>query len=594
MHIVYITRANLCLRRAHSHNILSTVSVLNTLNDVRVVLVSSGTRRCTNKEVFERHAIEGSISIKRRRSILAYVIKERSSFDVLYVRDPRLIAIMAIARFILNKKVVFEIHGSHEWRGFLFLWKLAARVAGAHVFITKLLQEYYSSGSKPSVVIPCNGLQLETFMQLSSSRASLALPEDAFLILYLGSQEKYYDVSILIRMLPLVDQKISLALVGVKDEEKKSLGDIALAYGVRDRVHLVGRVNYTDIPRYLGTADVLANPKVRGYYGSVSSKLYEYLAAGKPIVASVVPADLEVLSEKNALIVAPTSEDFARAVTDLFHHSEDRVRLSRAAREDAAQYSEEKRREKFRQFLHTLNSPRRSYRLSHQREITAERYETIMYGLGSYDACMWEWEKKILDKEVDRIRDARYLDFGCGTGRILSYLEGRVKESTGVDNSHVMLERAKMQARQSRIIEVDITTDDVLQGQQYDLITAFRIFLNAEPALRCDILRILVPKIAPGGTFIFNIHGNTFSYRFLMVLWYRMRGRHLHHLSYWGVKRMLAPFNCKIERMYGFGIIPKPLYRFVPKRPLFMLDCLLARIPLFKYISYNMVFVCTP
>ncbi len=591
MNILYITSANLCLRRAHSHNILQTASLLTTLDDVRVTLVSSGTKRCTDKEIFERHAIGGGVLVKHYWSILAYVINRRRTFDILYARDPRLVVSMMVARYLLKKKVIFEIHGSHEWRGLLFLWKLAAWVADAHVYITKLLRDYYNLKQKPSAVIPSNGLRLEDFRHVSS-RSSLSLPEKAFLVLYLGSQGKYYDVSILIHALPLVNPKIVLVLVGVKDEEKKSLDDIIKACGVRDRVIFVGRVNYIDIPRYLGAADVLVNPKVRGYYGSVSSKLYEYLAAGKPIVASVVPADREVLSEENALLVAPTPEDFARALTRLLDHTDDRIRLGNKAREDSAQYGEERRKEKFQQFLNMLGQ-RKSYRLSHQREIKAERYESIVYGPGSYDEFMWQWEKKILDKEVSKIKDARYLDFGCGTGRVTEYLEGRVRESTGVDNAHAMLVRAKARVRQSRIIEADLTIKDVLSEQRFDLITAFRIFLNAEPALRQDILEVLVPKIAPGGIFVFNIHGNTFSYRLLMMLWYLIRGRHLNHLSYWGTKQMLKPFGLKVMRTYGFGIIPKPLYRLMPKKITLFFDNLLAHIPFLKYISYNMVFICT-
>ncbi len=237
----------------------------------------------------------------------------------------------------------------------------------------------------------------------------------------------------------------------------------------------------------------------------------------------------------------------------------------------------------------------RDYRLSHQSEIKTKRYERDVYRAGSYDDGIWQEEKKILDCELGLLKKQipvlRYLDFGCGTGRIIGYLEHKVDKSTGVDIAREMLAIAKEKLRCSRLIEADITTDDVLRGQKFDIITAFRIFLNAEPPLRDAILKALAQKLSQDGIFIFNIHGNTWSFRLPMVWWYRLRGRHLNHLSYKQIKKMAARHGLRIERLYGFGFVPKVLYRLCPRKS-FAVDRLLARVPLIKYISYHLIFVC--
>lgn len=237
----------------------------------------------------------------------------------------------------------------------------------------------------------------------------------------------------------------------------------------------------------------------------------------------------------------------------------------------------------------------RDYRLSHQSQYKTERYERDVYRAGSYDDFVWQEEKKILDRELDllkkRIPVPRYLDFGCGTGRIIEYLENKVDESVGVDIAHEMLAVAKEKLRHSRLIEADITTDDILREQKFDIITAFRVFLNAEPQLQDAILKTLAPKLSDSGIFIFNIHGNIWSFRLPMVWWYRLRGRYLNYLSYRQIKRLLVRHDLHVERLYGLGLIPKPFYRLCP-RASFTLDRFLARIPLIKYISYNLIFVC--
>lgn len=238
----------------------------------------------------------------------------------------------------------------------------------------------------------------------------------------------------------------------------------------------------------------------------------------------------------------------------------------------------------------------KSYRLSHQSQYKTERYERDVYRAGSYDDIVWQEEKKILDRELKKLKEliahVRYFDFGCGTGRIIGYLEHKVDESIGVDIAREMLALAKEKLRRSRLIEADITTDDVLGGQKFNLITAFRVLLNAEPSLQEAIAKTLASKLSHDGIFIFNIHGNTWSFRLPMVWWYRLyHGRRLNHLSYRQTKRLLARHGLRIERLYGFGIIPKPFYRFFP-RISFALDRFFARVPFIKYISYNLIFVC--
>lgn len=237
----------------------------------------------------------------------------------------------------------------------------------------------------------------------------------------------------------------------------------------------------------------------------------------------------------------------------------------------------------------------KSYRLSHQSQYKTERYECDVYRAGSYDDFVWQEEKRVLDRELGllkkRVSAPRYLDFGCGTGRIIGYLEDAVDESTGVDIARDMLTVAKEKLHRSRLIEADITTNDVLRGQTFDLVTAFRIFLNAEPPLRDAIFAALAPKLSHDGIFIFNIHGNTWSFRLPMIWWYRLRGRYLNYVSYLQIKHLLARYGLCIERFYGFGIIPKPFYHFCP-RTSFFFDRLFAHIPFIKFISYNLIFVC--
>jgi len=342
--ILYITRANLCLRRAHSHNIMTTARVLARCNEISVALVSSGKQSCTVTETFLRHGIYEDCAITKTRSLVFFLFRKGREFDIVYFRDPRLVGVIFLAR-LLGKKIIFEIHGSREWKGLWWLWRLAFRLSHIRLFITRALQADYPRASKNIFCIPTVALNLSDYdIQPAGHKGFRALS-------LVGEQNRYYDVMMLVRMLSYCSEDVSLELVGLKDEDTRIIRDEVMRLGVEKQLEITGRVDPAEIPKYLKNADVLLNPKVRGHAGSISSKLYEYMAARRPVVASVIPADREILNEKNACIVEPRPESFANAVMQLKEDKELRESLATQARRDAEHYTFEKKKELFEDFL---------------------------------------------------------------------------------------------------------------------------------------------------------------------------------------------------------------------------------------------------
>jgi ubiquinone/menaquinone biosynthesis C-methylase UbiE len=153
----------------------------------------------------------------------------------------------------------------------------------------------------------------------------------------------------------------------------------------------------------------------------------------------------------------------------------------------------------------------KGYRESHTDPGKGAEYEHL-YATDSWNRYVWEREQQILQRAIaDHLAgvDIRYLDFACGTGRVISFLEDQVSEATGVDVSPSMLEQARGKVTTARLVEADITRDDVLPKGSFDLITAFRFFVNAEPALREAGIAAMSELLAPGGILVFNNHHNS-------------------------------------------------------------------------------------
>lgn len=120
-------------------------------------------------------------------------------------------------------------------------------------------------------------------------------------------------------------------------------------------------------------------------------------------------------------------------------------------------------------------------------------------------------EKRFLDdiflsSVIPRGGRIRALDFACGTGRILKWLEAQVDDVTGVDVSESMLQMAKGNGCRATLVCADLTTQPGAVCGAFEVITAFRFFANAQASLRESVITKLASLLSPGGVLIFNNH----------------------------------------------------------------------------------------
>jgi len=205
------------------------------------------------------------------------------------------------------------------------------------------------------VVTAHSGVDLARFEGASAAngdgRARLAAPGQP-VVLYAGSlyAGKGGDQILLAaeRM-----RGTKFVLLGGRDFEVARLKERAARLGLSN-VELTGHVPHAAVPAYLSAADILVAPFTedgRDVAGKViipfasPIKLFEYMAAGKPIVASDVGAIPEILRhEENALLSQPGSVDeLVRNLSRLLCDAALSERLGAAARSDVRAYSWEKR-----------------------------------------------------------------------------------------------------------------------------------------------------------------------------------------------------------------------------------------------------------
>jgi predicted TPR repeat methyltransferase len=239
-----------------------------------------------------------------------------------------------------------------------------------------------------------------------------------------------------------------------------------------------------------------------------------------------------------------------------------------------------------------MTDPSTTYRESHQTKGSDYHSE---FARNPRRRLLWNVEQQFLNKILDQHPDRKslaHLDFACGTGRVLQHVEGHVGSSTGVDISASMLAVARENTSQSTLIEADLTRNDPLSTREFDLITAFRFFPNAEQELRRDAMSALACHLATDGLLVFNNHRSTQSLRrraTRLLTWGR---RGISGMSLQEVAELVDSAGLCVEKVYHVGIVPETERLLLRPRILVgAIERLCVHLPLAAW-SENLIYVC--
>jgi len=165
----------------------------------------------------------------------------------------------------------------------------------------RFIEETYGAPRSKIHTIP-GGVDLERFMPMDrcTARRQLNLPEDAFLILYVGRFAPLKRVDHLVSAVARLrsqGRQIQLVLVGGDDPGTASRQALEAAAGrlqIEDAVHFAGRVAQEALPAYYNAADVMVLPSDYESFGLV---LLEALACGTPVAATRVGVAPQIVEE---------------------------------------------------------------------------------------------------------------------------------------------------------------------------------------------------------------------------------------------------------------------------------------------------------
>ncbi len=227
------------------------------------------------------------------------------------------------------------------------------RTADGYVTITAALAQELSAhyGTRERVVVVPDGVRL-------ADRDTPLPPHDqgktsnAPVVAYAGHLYPWKGVEILLEALALLPRVHGLIVGGHEAEaDLDRMRAITARLGLDARVRFTGFVEPARIPGLLYSADLLVLPNPASAISSRYTsplKLFEYLAAGRPIVASDLPAIREIVRDGEEALLVPAGDPraVAAAVTRLLDDRLLAQRLARGAAELAPHYSWARRAER--------------------------------------------------------------------------------------------------------------------------------------------------------------------------------------------------------------------------------------------------------
>jgi len=285
---------------------------------------------------------------------------EQSQPDFIYQRYARFSWAGVAASLRSRRPLFLEYNGSEVWVGMhwdrvskldlLARYERLNLAAASRIFVVSEVERnnLLGGGFAPEkIVVNPNGVDTDVFRPAIGGervRADLALRKEEQLVGFVGSFGPWHGVLVLAEAIKLIpaEMPIRFLLVGagaLQDQMKRLLKDETET----GRVIFTGAVGHAEVPALLDACDVLVSPHIplaagADFFGS-PTKLFEYMAMGKGIVASRLGQIGEVLTdEKTALLVEPgNANELSAAIMRLAESRELREALGEAARQTAVE-----------------------------------------------------------------------------------------------------------------------------------------------------------------------------------------------------------------------------------------------------------------
>ncbi len=264
---------------------------------------------------------------------------------------------------LINQKTLFEVHDRPRGTFGPTLFRLMLRGRGLERILPIseslemwLEKHYRLSRFRCDSLVIRSGVDLDGYRDIpepSEARRHLGY-RDVLTVGYTGHLYPGRGVELLYELAKR-NPEIQFLWVGGTEEAIQSWREILSAEGVNN-ILLAGFKSQEELPLYQAASDILVMPYEKKILVSSGAntekfaspmKVFEYMAAGRPILSSDLPVLREVLHQDIAMFAPPEDVDaWNQALRELIDDQDLRRKIAKASRNEVHKYSWESRAER--------------------------------------------------------------------------------------------------------------------------------------------------------------------------------------------------------------------------------------------------------
>lgn len=297
---------NLKIHRVHGHKVIQHVRIgpsrAKILLDVQIFFRAIQMLLTKRYDVIHSHEEAAFFCM-----FLGWIFRTRHLYDMHSVLSNQL------TNFNFGRKSIFV-------RIFEFLERMVLKSCHAVITVGPDLEQYAKTVGKNIRVVMIENIALHAYQTpvqpeaVDELRQKLNL-EGRLPIVYTGTYERYQGLDMALECVDRVRQRypnVKFIFVGAKVYQAQEWTEKAARLGLADHTLFLDVVPPEDSMVYLACASALISPRLDGT--STPLKIYSYLHAEKPIVATRITSHTQVLTDETALLTAPNSQAFAEGI----------------------------------------------------------------------------------------------------------------------------------------------------------------------------------------------------------------------------------------------------------------------------------------
>ena len=250
--------------------------------------------------------------------------------------DPSGLLVAFGVKYIFNSKLIYD---SHE------LWSNSIHLQGNKKILFKIgrkIEKYLIKRTDEVITV---NKSIAEILSLENNIKSITIirnmpeinndkskfkkdefdfPECNFNLIYVGNIENGRGIDIIINAMELVDDNIGLVLMGKDSEYKTSMEVLSNTKNYNNRIKFLKAVEPDQVVNICRLANVGISPTqnlCKSYYLSLPNKIFQYIEAGIPVLASDFPEMKNIIENYNVGMTfsVTSSQSIANSINTVYN-----------------------------------------------------------------------------------------------------------------------------------------------------------------------------------------------------------------------------------------------------------------------------------